>query len=756
MEAEKQVQNLPLEDVLPNRFQPRIKFSEESIEELANSIREHGVIQPIVVRRIGDKYEIIAGERRYKASQLAGKDTIPAIITNLDDNDSAEIALLENIQRENLTPIEEAISYKKILDMGYTQEALAKKIGNKQSTIANKVRLLNLTDEVQEALLENKISERHARSLLRVTDPTLQVLMLGQIIKGRYTVRKTDEEIEKLLKGELNMSDNNEMKTIIPTSKIYEEEPQQVVIPKIEEVTPVVAPEIKPVVEVAPVPVEIEEKVEVPKIEQKIENKDPYDTKFLEKETFVNMPMHNIPTERPYGENSEFRDGKYFNIATPNVQPTSNDTTFDDIFKNDIELKNSNIPVEKVDEEIKPTMPMFDFSNSTPLDNIETVSFGSDVPIAGQTTITPLTELPDVEDLAAITENIPTLEEMQLNLSDHMPVMENNNLEVNPTVEPSETPVVAEASPVVEELTPVTPVIEPPVVPTFNPVVGNIAPEIPTTPINETPVMEVTEPTNVAVSNDLSSISQEIPTIAPVTSAIPNTVEELNTLESTPIMEEPTIQPLTELPDVEDLAAVTENIPTLEEMQLNLSDHMPVMENNNLAVNPIVETNETPVLTEASPVVEELTPVNPVIEPPVAPTFNPVVGNIAPENPTTPVIETPAIEVTEPTSVAVSNDLSNISQEIPTYNIPTFDPDNGTTMTTVSEDVTPLVNNVAPVVEETSVVEEAPTIKLPFDGDTLNNLKNEFVNMLKAKGFNVNVDDMDFADSYKLIFTIEK
>ena len=744
MEAEKQVQNLPLEDVLPNRFQPRIKFSEESIEELANSIREHGVIQPIVVRRIGDKYEIIAGERRYKASQLAGKDTIPAIITNLDDNDSAEIALLENIQRENLTPIEEAISYKKILDMGYTQEALAKKIGNKQSTIANKVRLLNLTDEVQEALLENKISERHARSLLRVTDPTLQVLMLGQIIKGRYTVRKTDEEIEKLLKGELNMSDNNEMKTIIPTSKIYEEEPQQVVIPKIEEVTPVVAPEIKPVVEVAPVPVEIEEKVEVPKIEQKIENKDPYDTKFLEKETFVNMPMHNIPTERPYGENSEFRDGKYFNIATPNVQPTSNDTTFDDIFKNDIELKNSNIPVEKVDEEIKPTMPMFDFSNSTPLDNIETVSFGSDVPIAGQTTITPLTELPDVEDLAAITENIPTLEEMQLNLSDHMPVMENNNLEVNPTVEPSETPVVAEASPVVEELTPV------------NPVVGNIAPEIPTTPINETPVMEVTEPTNVAVSNDLSSISQEIPTIAPVTSAIPNTVEELNTLESTPIMEEPTIQSLTELPDVEDLAAVTENIPTLEEMQLNLNDHMPVMENNNLEVNPIVETNETPVLTEASPVVEELTPVNPVIEPPVAPTFNPVVGNIAPENPTTPVIETPVMEVTEPTNVAVSNDLSNISQEIPTYNIPTFDPDNGTTMTTVSEDVTPLVNNVAPVVEETSVVEEAPTIKLPFDGDTLNNLKNEFVNMLKAKGFNVNVDDMDFADSYKLIFTIEK
>jgi len=150
--------DLDLNDVLPNRFQPRIKFSEDSIIELSESIKEHGVIQPIIVRPIGDKYEIIAGERRYKASVLAGKDTIPAIISDIKDKECAEIALIENVQRKDLTAIEEAISYKKILDMGYlTQEQLAVRLGKSQSAVANKIRLLNLCDEVQEALMEEKI-----------------------------------------------------------------------------------------------------------------------------------------------------------------------------------------------------------------------------------------------------------------------------------------------------------------------------------------------------------------------------------------------------------------------------------------------------------------------------------------------------------------------------------------------------------------------------------------------------------------------
>ena len=209
---EKKVVELNINDVLPNRFQPRIKFDENSINELALSIKKYGVIQPIVVRKIGEKYEIIAGERRYKASVIAGKATIPAIICEFNDIDSVEIALIENVQREDLTPIEKAISYKKILDMGYiNQEDLAQKVGKSQSSIANTLRLLNLTDEVQEALLENKISERHARSLLKIKDAKKQTDMLKKIIDERLTVRKTDEEIDKMYN---NLEENNNPQTI--------------------------------------------------------------------------------------------------------------------------------------------------------------------------------------------------------------------------------------------------------------------------------------------------------------------------------------------------------------------------------------------------------------------------------------------------------------------------------------------------------------------------------------------------------------
>lgn len=222
---EKVVLNLKLENILPNRFQPRIKFNEEAIIELSESIKEHGVIQPIIVREIGNKYEIIAGERRYKASVMAGKETIPAIVNNLNDKNSAEIALIENVQRQDLTPIEEAVSYKKILDMGYlTQEELAAKIDKKQSTISNKLRLLNLADEVQESLLNEEISERHARSLLKLEKYSDQVLLLERIIKERLTVRKTDIEIKKILdeSGDKKMLDNNTEEELVNENYIKE------------------------------------------------------------------------------------------------------------------------------------------------------------------------------------------------------------------------------------------------------------------------------------------------------------------------------------------------------------------------------------------------------------------------------------------------------------------------------------------------------------------------------------------------------
>ena len=206
---------IDINEILPNRFQPRIQFDEEEILDLSDSIKEHGVIQPLVVRSIGDKYEIIAGERRYKASVLAGKETVPVIIKNLNDKESAEVALIENIQRKNLTPIEEALSYKKILDLGYlNQVKLAERLGKSQSSIANKIRLLNLSDEVQEALLENKISERHARSLLKLSTNKLQNELLEKIITERLTVRKTDEEINKIIKNEDNDSEDTTQKII--------------------------------------------------------------------------------------------------------------------------------------------------------------------------------------------------------------------------------------------------------------------------------------------------------------------------------------------------------------------------------------------------------------------------------------------------------------------------------------------------------------------------------------------------------------
>jgi len=207
---EKDIQLIPVEDIIPNRFQPRLAFDETGLKELSESIKQHGIIQPLVLRRLGDKFEIIAGERRYKAATMAGLAKVPAIISNIDDNQSAEVALVENIQRRNLTAIEEAKSYKSLLDRGYlTQEQLAEKMGVSQSSIANKLRLLNLDEDVQNALLNEKISERHARALLALSKED-QKKWLKKIIDKRMTVRQLDMELKKLKEG------NPEDDTAIP------------------------------------------------------------------------------------------------------------------------------------------------------------------------------------------------------------------------------------------------------------------------------------------------------------------------------------------------------------------------------------------------------------------------------------------------------------------------------------------------------------------------------------------------------------
>ena len=214
-DAKDEIVQLYLDDIIPNRFQPREIFDENALKELAVSIKEHGVIQPIIVRSVNGKYEIIAGERRYKASALAGLTKIPAIIRDLDDKESSKVALLENLQRKNLNPIEEARTYQKILEIDQmTQEELAKTMGKSQSAVANKIRLLSLPEEVQDALLKEQISERHARTLLNIPDAKAQKEMLDKVIETKMSVRLLEEEIKKLYPKEEKEQEKQEEKPI--------------------------------------------------------------------------------------------------------------------------------------------------------------------------------------------------------------------------------------------------------------------------------------------------------------------------------------------------------------------------------------------------------------------------------------------------------------------------------------------------------------------------------------------------------------
>lgn len=196
-----EIKKIPIEKIVPNRFQPRTVFDEAKIEELSRTIHIHGIIQPIVLREFEDgKYEIIAGERRWRAMKKLGWDLVPAIIRNLTDTETASVALIENLQREELSPIEEAIAYGKLLELhNLTQEALAQRLGKGQSTVANKLRLLKLPDEVQDALLNKTITERHARSLIPLKDPAIQLKVLEEIIEKNLNVKQTEERVVRFL-----------------------------------------------------------------------------------------------------------------------------------------------------------------------------------------------------------------------------------------------------------------------------------------------------------------------------------------------------------------------------------------------------------------------------------------------------------------------------------------------------------------------------------------------------------------------------
>jgi len=197
----REILQLPLDAVVPNPYQPRRIFDPTSLDELAASIEIYGVLQPITVRLInGNSYELVAGERRLRASRLAGLSTVPAILVEINDLDSAVLAIIENLQRQNLHFFEEAEGFKNLMgDYAFTQEALAARIGKNQSTIANKLRLLKLPRAVQKHLIESDLTERHARALLRLDNEETQLDVLQKITKDGLTVRKTEELIDAML-----------------------------------------------------------------------------------------------------------------------------------------------------------------------------------------------------------------------------------------------------------------------------------------------------------------------------------------------------------------------------------------------------------------------------------------------------------------------------------------------------------------------------------------------------------------------------
>ena len=197
-------EELRLSDIRPNPNQPRTIFDEEALQELAASIKAIGIVQPITVREVEEgKYEIVAGERRFRASKLAGLETIPAYIRKVEEESMLELALIENIQREDLNAIEIAISYQRLIDeCNLTQDALSERVGKKRTTISNYLRLLRLPAPIQLAIKDRKISMGHARAIINIEDPETQNMIFEQILKYDFSVRKVEEIVRELMQPE--------------------------------------------------------------------------------------------------------------------------------------------------------------------------------------------------------------------------------------------------------------------------------------------------------------------------------------------------------------------------------------------------------------------------------------------------------------------------------------------------------------------------------------------------------------------------
>ena len=228
MDANDSVKMVSISSIVPNPRQPRTRFTDNELSELADSIREHGVIQPLIVSEQGDgTYTLIAGERRLRASQIAGLSTVPVVTRQADDRELLELALIENIQREDLSPLEAAEAYKSLEEnFNLTHEEISKRVGKNRASVTNTMRLLKLPGEVQKALLEKKITEGHARVLLSLPTPQAQINAMNHIIKNELNVRQTEEYIRNLL-GESNKKTKTAKTDLTPELKEIENKLRQ-------------------------------------------------------------------------------------------------------------------------------------------------------------------------------------------------------------------------------------------------------------------------------------------------------------------------------------------------------------------------------------------------------------------------------------------------------------------------------------------------------------------------------------------------
>lgn len=222
------VATVDLRNIQPNPNQPRKDFDEDSLKELAESIRQQGIIQPIIVEKVFDSYTIIAGERRFRAAKIAGLSEVPVIVRSFSEEEKLEIALIENVQREDLNPIEEAYAYKELMERNnLSQESLAQKIGKKRSTVANAVRLLKLPEDMQESIVSGELSAGHARAILSLVNPADQRILYNRIVMDALSVREAERQAAGFNRG-IRSSEKQKQRDKTDLPKIQSPEVQEI------------------------------------------------------------------------------------------------------------------------------------------------------------------------------------------------------------------------------------------------------------------------------------------------------------------------------------------------------------------------------------------------------------------------------------------------------------------------------------------------------------------------------------------------